>query len=95
MSGLKYADYIIQSTGMLAKICRVQSTCLQENEINIYQGTEHRVQSIGLWAEMNLLQHGLSIGVTNRSDSKSPFFRAEFYPNGHKNCENKYLKIKP
>ena len=33
------------------------------------------------------LEHGLSIGVTNSSDSKSPFFGAEFDPNGHKNCD--------
>ena len=33
------------------------------------------------------IQHGLSIEVTNRSDSKSLFFGAEFDPNGHKNCE--------
>ena len=37
------------------------------------------------------LYHGLSIGLTNSSDSKSPFFGAKFDPNGHKNCENKYL----
>ena len=33
------------------------------------------------------LKHGLSIGLTNSLDSKSPFCGAEFDPNGHKNCE--------
>ena len=39
------------------------------------------------WLAAEQLEHGLSIGVTNSSDSKSPFFGAEFDPNGHKNCE--------
>ena len=38
------------------------------------------------------LKHGLSIGVTNSSDSKSPFFGAEFDPNGHKIFEKNILK---
>ena len=38
------------------------------------------------------IKHGLSKGITNSSDSKSPFFGAEFDPNGNKNCEQKYLK---
>ena len=38
------------------------------------------------------IKHGLSIGVTNSSDLKSPFFRAEFDPNGHKHCEKNTLK---
>ena len=37
------------------------------------------------WQEQ--VKHGLSIGVTSSSDSKSPFFGAEFNPNGHKNFE--------
>ena len=55
-----------------------------------YQDIQHQFKKGSLYT-FTTIEHGSSIGVTNSSDSKSPFFGAKFDPNSDKGIK-KLLK---